>query len=137
MNRNARIAGYAAIALAALVITYIQYLRFPAGGIAGFWAQMKVNHITRGITVDLAFFVLAASLFMIGEARRLNIPFVWLYVALGYLVDISVVFPIFLIVRERAMARAGEDTSAFTITDMIVASAITGAIIWQVWFMLQ
>ena len=137
MNRNVRMAFYAAIALAALVITYALYLPFPSGGFAGFWAQMKANHISRGITVDLAFFVLAAALFMIAEARRLNIRFVWLYVVLGYLVDISVVFPIFMIARERAMARAGEETTGFTITDMIVAAAITGVIIWQVWFVLQ
>ena len=137
MNRNVRIAAYAVIAVAALVITELQYFPFPSGGIAGFWAQMKANHITRGITVDLAFFVLAGSLFMICEARRLSIRFVWLYVVLGYLINISVFFPIFMIVRERAMARAGEEASAFTLTDMILVAGITGAEIWTIWFVLQ
>jgi hypothetical protein len=41
---------------------------------------------------------------MVLEARRLGIRFVWLYVILGFLVAISVTFPLFLIARERRLA---------------------------------
>ena len=56
------------------------------------------------ITVDIALFMLAASVFLILEARRLGIRFAWLYIVLGLLVAISVTFPLFLIARERRLA---------------------------------
>ncbi len=38
------------------------------------------------------------------EARRHAIRFVWIYVAMGFAVAISVAFPLFLIARERRLA---------------------------------
>lgn len=132
--------AYALIAVVALVITYSQYLPFPTGGflgLEGFWADLKVNHTARGISVDLAFFLLAAALFMVGEARRLKMRFVWLYLFAGYFFDISVAFPVFLIMRERAMARAGEAADSLTSTDLVAFAATAGVVIWQVWFVLS
>lgn len=126
--------AYALIAVAALVITYRLYLPFPSGGLVGFWSELRVNHTARGTAVDLFFFFLAAALFMVSEARRLKIRFVWLYLLAGYLIDISVAFPVFMIMRERAAARAGEDAASFTITDLIVIAASAGLVLWQVWF---
>jgi hypothetical protein len=129
--------AYGLVATAALAITWSQYLPVPDGGLPGFWAQMKVNHVARGVTVDLAFFLLAAALFMVSEARRLSIRFVWLYLLLGYLVDISVAFPIFMIMRERAMARASEEDAGLAITDLIAILATVGVIVWQTGFVLS
>ena len=133
--------AYALTAAAALVMTYAQYLPFPAGGwlgfLIGFWPQMRVNHAARGISVDIAFFMLAAALFMITEARRLKVRHVWLYLVFGYMVDVSVAFPIFMIMRERAMARAGEPAADPTVADLVALAATAAVLGWQVWVVLQ
>jgi hypothetical protein len=45
---------------------------------------------------------------MVIEARKLGIRWVWAYVVLGFLVAISVTFPLFLIARERRLASPGD-----------------------------
>ena len=129
--------AYGLIAVAALALTWSQFVLDGPTSLAGFWMRMTANHTTRGITVDLAFFLLAAALFMVGEARRLNIRFVWLYLVLGYLIDISVAFPIFLIVRERAMARTGETDAGFTASDLVAVAAVTAVVAWESWLVLR
>jgi hypothetical protein len=42
---------------------------------------------------------------MAHEAHRLDIRFVWLYVVLSFVIAVSVMFPLFLIARQRALAR--------------------------------
>jgi hypothetical protein len=133
--------AYGVIAAAALVLTYIQYLAIPTTGALDFylvfWALMRANHAARGITVDFAFFGLAGALFMIGEARRLKIRYVWLYILFSYAIDVSVVFPVFMILRERAMARAGEAAAGLTLSDLIALAATAGLVGWQVWYVMQ
>jgi hypothetical protein len=128
--------AYALIAVLALVTTYSELLPFPQG-FEAFWGELKVNHVSRGIAIDLAFFVLAGAIFIVAEARRLKMRFAWLYVLLAYLVDVSVFYPIFLIMRERAMARAGEESPGLVTTDVLTIAAIGAAIAWQVWFLMN
>lgn len=103
-------AFYGLVSLTALIATWSQNLAYFAGGpqVSGlvspfvtFVVETRANPATRSITVDLLFLTLAASAFMILEARRLGIRFVWAYVALGFLVAISVTFPLFMIARAR------------------------------------
>lgn len=48
----------------------------------------------------------AALIFMIVEGRRLQLPRLWLYVALTFLVAWAFSFPLFLFMRERRLTRA-------------------------------
>jgi hypothetical protein len=73
-----------------------------------FWAETLATPASISITVDLALFFLAAAVLMVVEARRLAIRWVWLYVLFGFLVAISVTFPLFLIARERRLAARRE-----------------------------
>ena len=112
---------YAAIALVALVGTWHQnlsYLRPDEGLVLGFvaatgrfWTETLANPASTSITIDLGLFLVAASVLMVVESRRLAIPFVWIYIVLGLLVAISVTFPLFLIARERRLAAVGEATA--------------------------
>jgi Protein of unknown function DUF2834 len=105
---------YGAIALLALIATWSQNLSYfrPEDGLvrgfglatARFWPDTLTTPAGVSVTVDLGLFFLAATVFMVLEARRLGIRFVWLYVILGFLVAISVTFPLFLIARERRLA---------------------------------
>lgn len=112
-------AVYGLVATAALIATWSQNLAYfqgasDAGGIVGafiaFLGDTRVNPASRSITVDVALLTLAGSTFMILEARRLGVRFVWAYILLGFLVAISVTFPLFMIARERHQSwRDGRD----------------------------
>jgi len=105
---------YAAIALLALLATWHQNLAYfgsasggPLSNMVGFWRETLATPPSTSITLDLFLFGLAATVWMVVEARRLGIRFVWLYVLAGALVAISVSFPLFLIARERRLPSVG------------------------------
>jgi hypothetical protein len=103
------IALYILIALVALVATWSQNLAYfassDAGGLVRFIEDTRVNPASRSITADIGLVFYAAAVFMVVEARRLGVRFVWLYVVLGLMVAISVTFPLFLAARQAALAR--------------------------------
>jgi hypothetical protein len=101
---------YYALAAIALCATQKQNIAFMAErnadffhGFAQFWPALLVNHATISISVDLFVFALAAMLWMLYEARRLQLRFVWLYLVFGIVIAISVTFPLFLAARERRL----------------------------------
>jgi hypothetical protein len=100
---------YALIAVAALISTWSQNLAFMAlrdnGGIAGFIRAAFVNPAAASLGYDILFFALAAFVWMVVEAQRLGLRFVWLYIVLSCLIAVSVIFPLFLIARQRRLAR--------------------------------
>ena len=142
-SRRALCAIYVALAILALVGTWRQNIAFmdEAGtgffeGFAAFWPALLVNRATTSITIDIFVFGLAALVWMVLEARRLQIRGVWLYFVFGLLVAISVTFPLFLAARERRLAALGAtDTepapsTSDTIGVALVGLAITGFTIW-------
>lgn len=59
------------------------------------------------LTVDLLVVAVAGSIFMVVEARRLGMRFVWLYIVGSGITAFAFTFPLFLAMRERALtARA-------------------------------
>ena len=103
---------YVFIAALALVATWRHNLAFMAdahgGGFASFWHALFANHATTSITVDIGLFMLAAVIWMVLEARRVGVRFVWLYVLFAMTIAISVTFPLFLVARERRLAARGD-----------------------------
>lgn len=100
---------YALLAIGALIATWSQNLAFFAlpdnGGIAGFIRMSYANPAAASIANDVLFVALAAFAFMVSEARRLRIPHVWVYIVLSCSIAISVMFPVFLLVRQRKLAQ--------------------------------
>lgn len=99
---------YALIAVAALIATWSQNLAYGDRGaefFTAFWEDTKVNPASRSITADIALFVLAAAVLMVVEARKHGVRFVWAYIIGGFLIAISVTFPLFLIAREVRVGR--------------------------------
>ena len=80
------------------------YLHRPADFLVTFWRDAKVTPASRVITADILLFGLAAMILMVIEAPKHNVRFVWAYTVGGYLVAISVTFPLFLIARELRMS---------------------------------
>jgi hypothetical protein len=111
-------AFYLAVAVLALVGTWRQNLAFMrevgvglAEGFAAFWPALLANRATVSITIDIFLFGLAATVWMVLEARRVGVRFVWLYVLFGFLIAISVTFPLFLVARERRLAAIDADAT--------------------------
>ena len=98
MSRRLLCVVYAVIALVALVATWSQNIVFlrSGGSFLGFWEATKVNPASRSITADIFLFGLAVAILMVIEARRVGVKFVWAYILGGFLIAISVAFPLFL-----------------------------------------
>lgn len=113
--------AYGAVALLALVATWSQNLAYFAGdeaaGAGGslaarFWLDTLATPASTSITVDLGLLLLPLLAWMVMEARRLAIRFVWVYIVIGSIVAISVTFPLFLIARERRLAAEAQAPEA-------------------------
>ncbi|ODQ90287.1 DUF2834 domain-containing protein [Mycolicibacterium holsaticum] len=128
-------AAYAVIAVAALVATWSQNLAYSGHGadlLRVFWEDTRANPASRSITADIALFLLAAAILMVVEARKHGVRFVWLYILGGFLVAISVTFPLFLIAREVRVSRT-ETTglpTADTVGLAVLAVAVAAFTIW-------
>lgn len=128
---------YAAIAVVALLATWSQNLASINGSSfpMGFLHDLKANAATRSITVDIVLFFLAAAIFMVFEARRIGIPYVWAYIIGGMLIAISVTFPLFLIARERKLAMGDQPGPATgDVIGLIVVGVVSAA--WLVFTIL-
>lgn len=98
---------YGLLALAALIGTQTELIRHfrHYGTLRTFLTDPFVNPASSFLTIDVGAVAVVALIFMVAESRRLGLPRAWLYVALTFIVAISVAFPLFMIERERGLAR--------------------------------
>ena len=135
VSRKLLCAVYATIAIAALIATWSQNaanFNNIAGFFTDFISDTKVTPASRSITVDISFFFLAAAIFMVIEARKHGVRFVWAYIVGGALIAISVTFPLFLLARELRLATT--DAAHLKAVDVIpltvFAALIVGLVIY-------
>ena len=127
---------YGLIAAAALVATWTQNTAYLHAGIGRFFidflAGVEVTPASRSIACDILYFFLAAAIFMVIEARKHGIRFVWAYILAGMLIDISVAFPLFLIARELRIGAsdAPRPRPVDTILLAVLAVAVAALTIW-------
>lgn len=77
----------------------------------GDWLQS--GPAVSSLTVDVLIAAVAAIAFMVFESRRLGMRRVWVYIVLIPLVALAFALPLFLAMRERALAaRAAADAAA-------------------------
>lgn len=136
--------AYAAIALLALCATWSHNLAYlnlgPIGGTLHFWQETLANPASRSITVDIFFYSLAVTVWMVLEARRLRMRGVWIYVLLGVLVAVSFTFPLFMSNRERALEAIDNSSVGGTLRPGdVVALVVTtaGVLAFAVWSFLR
>ncbi len=116
---------YGAIAVSALIATWSQTLAHsdkPAKSLLNFWNDSKVTPASRSLSADLLLLGLAAIILMVIEARKHGVRFVWLYIAGGFVIAISVAFPLFLIARELRMRTS--DAPRLHTTDAILLAVV-------------
>jgi hypothetical protein len=95
-----------------------------------FMTDTQVSRASRTVTVDLLLLSLAAMTFMVLEGRRLGIRFVWAYILFGFLLAISVTFPLFMIARERHLAwQEGGESAPLAATDGLAIGALSAAVV--------
>ncbi len=126
MSRKVLCIVYAAISLVALIATWSQNILFFRGGgsFLGFWEATKSNPASRSITVDIALLLLAVAILMVIEARRLGVKYVWAYILGGFLIAISVTFPLFLLARELRLEKS--DATQLRNVDSILLGVLAG-----------
>ena len=105
MSRRLLIPIYAALSFGALVSTWWHNIAFiKAGGtLHGFLTEGYANHVAASLINDLWFLIGSAFVFMLVDARRTGVRHVWLYIVLSFAIAISVMFPLYLIAREREL----------------------------------
>lgn len=151
VSRKTLCVSYAIIAFVAFFGTWIHGLKYIQMklGFWGFWreyyAQTFINPAGRANLVDLYLFGFTVFIGMVMEARRLKMKFIWFYPLLFLGIGISTFVPVFLILRERALAAQGGGTIGGTMTrfDVIgLIGAFVGLVVlvvallnmtWQWW----
>jgi hypothetical protein len=126
---------YGVIAVGALIATWSQNLAYfdkPARPLLDFINDSKVTPASRSLTVDILLFALAATILMVIEARKHGVKFVWLYIAGGLTIAISVTFPLFLIARELRMGTSDAPRLSATDTILLAVAAVVAAV-WTFW----
>jgi hypothetical protein len=96
--------AYAALAAVALVgtqWTLVDFLRSDRHDWSAMTDLLTANPVVGFVGIDLGVVALVAVVFMWVEGRRLRIPWWGVYIALVFLVAVSVAFPLFLIARTR------------------------------------
>lgn len=134
-SRKVLIGVYAATALVALVLTWrngAPYLHSPTALFTTFWQDLKANNGTRFIAVDALWFSFAAAVWMVIEARKHQIRFVWAYILAFPLVDVSVAFPLFLIARELRI-KDREPLGLHTLDTNLIAASAAGLLALTIW----
>lgn len=98
---------YALVSLVSLFATWGNNIAFmrETGELSAlsFIRACFANHAAASITLDILLFSLAAFVFMAVESKRHGIRHVWVYMVLSLVVAVSVMFPLFLIARERKL----------------------------------
>lgn len=99
---------YAIVSAVALVLTWSNNIAFfmqpDNGGLVGFLSQAYVNPAAASLSNDLMLLGVACTGFMVVEARRWKVPYIWFYIVLSLCIAISVMFPLFMIARERRLS---------------------------------
>ena len=140
MSRPRTLLGavYLVIAAVALIATWRQNIGFMfereldfAHGFVEFWPALLANRATISISVDLFLMALAGMIWMVLEARRIGLRWVWLYVFFGITVAISVTFPLFLYARERKLAQEPSATLVEVLALAVLTLSTLGLGLWS------
>ena len=93
---------YGLAALVGLVLTWFFNLRYD--GSVGYLQAWFANDASSSAAVDLIVLAVVASVFIVAESRRLGLRWPLVYVVVGFVGAMAFAVPLFLLVRERALA---------------------------------
>jgi hypothetical protein len=93
--------GYGLASAVGLLGTWYFNLRYD--GEASYVAAWFANAASSSAAIDLLVAFVAGSVFMVVEGRRLHMRAPWAYPVAGLVVAFAFAFPLFLLLRERAL----------------------------------
>ncbi len=106
---NSRTKLYLLLALIGLIASWIYNIRYllEGGSIAPvpFFTAAFANPLTTAITIDVYCAALVFCIWLSGETRRLQMRRAWTYMLVCFSIGLAVALPLFLAMRERALAR--------------------------------
>jgi hypothetical protein len=98
---------YGLLAVLGLVLTWsynLAYMRENGGfSLVGFVQGGFANPAAASLSCDILVVALAASVWMVVEARRIGVRHGWVFVVLGWAVAMAFAIPLFWAVRERRL----------------------------------
>lgn len=93
---------YGLAAAVGLIGTWYFNLRYD--GEASYVAAWFANAASSSAAVDLLVAFVAGSVFMVVEGRQLHMRVPWAYPVVGLVIAFAFAFPLFLLLRERALS---------------------------------
>ncbi len=101
---------YALMAVVGLCVTWYFNLQAmsenPNFSYATFLADNYVNPSSASITNDILVVCVVFFFWCYHESKRLGMRFWWAYIPFSIIIAIAVAFPVFLLFRERALAKS-------------------------------
>ena len=109
---------YLVLSLLGLVIPYSKFIEFiTANGfnLSLFWQQLFANQISSFFALDLIISAVVFWVFLFKEGTRLQMKFLWVYLALDLAIGLSFSLPVFLLMRHRQLnLRSPEEAELLT-----------------------
>ena len=127
---------YGAIAVTALILTWANaapYIHSLTGFVVTIWQDAKVNEASQFVAAEMDMLAVSSVVLMVIEGRRYGVRFVWAYVAVGYIIAISMAFPLFLIARELKIGTSEDGPRPGRIDTILLAALATFAVALTVW----
>jgi hypothetical protein len=108
LRHSPMVAVYLATSIVGLIGTWYFNVRFyEVETNRGYLESWFANHASSSAAVDLIVVAAVASVWMIVEARRLELRFAWLFVVAVPTLAIAFSFPLFLAYRHAHLNRTG------------------------------
>ncbi len=86
------------------------YLEVDDTSISNFIALTKTTLPAKSINADIAVVAMAFLIWMVYEARRLQMKHWWVFIPLTFFVALAFSFPLFLFFRERKLRKNSRDS---------------------------
>lgn len=126
---------YGLVALLALVGTWGNNIHYMSAGLSPldvnilFWKETLANPASRSITVDILFLSIPVTIWMMMEARRLQMRGIWFYLVGSLLIAVSMTVPLFMALRERKLATTQAEAGTLSAAEVIWAAVLGIAVI--------
>lgn len=130
-SRRALVVIYALTAAVGLVMTWIHNASYLHLGLipayVQFWRDTVATPVSASVSIDVVCVNFAVVLWMLLEARRIRLKYVWLYVLAGFVFALSFAVALFMLQRERVLAARGEEGGpGLNRSDLVGVVALAG-----------
>lgn len=130
IRRSTLVWVYGLVAVLALIGTWGNNIHYMTSGLSPldvnilFWKETFANPASRSITVDILFLSIPVTIWMMMEARRLQMRGIWFYLIGSLLIAVSMTVPLFMALRERKLAATQSEAGTLSTAEIVWALAL-------------